>query len=62
MITGLATNVNVLTKIFTENQTKKVNVGEDVQSMPNFNYQNQEGQYQEYPQMEYEEVIYVNNS
>lgn len=62
MITGLATNMNVLTKIFTKSQTKKANVGEEVQSVPNFNYQNQEAQYQEYPPKEYEEVIYVNNS
>ncbi|XP_070025043.1 uncharacterized protein [Nicotiana sylvestris] len=47
LIAGLATNVNVLTKIFTESQTKKVNVVEDVQSISN-----------EY----FEEAKYVNNS
>ncbi|XP_075083842.1 uncharacterized protein LOC107819742 [Nicotiana tabacum] len=31
VIAGPATNINVLTKMFTENQTKKVNVVEDVQ-------------------------------
>ncbi|XP_009588638.2 uncharacterized protein [Nicotiana tomentosiformis] len=47
VITGLATNVNVLTKMFTESQTKKVNVVEDVQPMSN---------------EEYEEENYVNNT
>ncbi|XP_009591791.1 uncharacterized protein [Nicotiana tomentosiformis] len=35
VITGLATNINVLTKMFTESQTKKVNVVEDMQPMVN---------------------------
>ncbi|XP_070009800.1 uncharacterized protein [Nicotiana sylvestris] len=47
VIAGLATKVNVLTKMFTESQTKKVNVVEDVQPSSN-----------EY----YEEANYVNNS
>ncbi|XP_019255010.1 PREDICTED: uncharacterized protein LOC109233581 [Nicotiana attenuata] len=47
VIAGLATNVNVLTKMFTESQTKKVNVVEDVQPMSN---------------EDYEEANYVNNS
>ncbi|XP_019266812.1 PREDICTED: uncharacterized protein LOC109244209 [Nicotiana attenuata] len=46
IITGLATNVNVLTKMFTENQTKKVNVIEDVQPISN---------------EEFEEANYINN-
>nr|XP_016490083.1 PREDICTED: uncharacterized protein LOC107809902 [Nicotiana tabacum] len=46
-IAGLATNVNVLTKIFTESQTKKVNVVEDVQPISN---------------EDFEEANYVNNS
>ncbi|XP_009625237.2 uncharacterized protein [Nicotiana tomentosiformis] len=46
IIVGLATNLNVLTKMFTESQTKKVNVVEDVQPMLN---------------EEYEEANYVNN-
>ncbi|XP_070008563.1 uncharacterized protein [Nicotiana sylvestris] len=47
VIVGLATNVNVLTKMFTESQTKKVNVVEDVQPLSNENF---------------EEANYVNNS
>ncbi|XP_070029570.1 uncharacterized protein [Nicotiana sylvestris] len=47
VIAGLATNVNVLTKIFTESQTKKVNVVEDVQPLLN---------------EDFEETNYVNNS
>ncbi|XP_070005944.1 uncharacterized protein [Nicotiana sylvestris] len=43
----LATNVNVLTKIFTKSQTKKVNVVEDVQPISN---------------EDFEEANYVNNS
>ncbi|XP_019260639.1 PREDICTED: uncharacterized protein LOC109238605 [Nicotiana attenuata] len=39
----LATNVNVLTKMFTESQTKKVNVMEDVQ--PTSNEDNEEAYY-----------------
>nr|XP_016494644.1 PREDICTED: uncharacterized protein LOC107813851 [Nicotiana tabacum] len=35
VIAGLATNINVLTKMFTENQTKKVNVVKDVQPLSN---------------------------
>ncbi|XP_018627270.1 uncharacterized protein [Nicotiana tomentosiformis] len=37
VIVGLATNINVLTKMFTESQTKKVNVVEDVQPLSNEN-------------------------
>ncbi|XP_019251044.1 PREDICTED: uncharacterized protein LOC109229957 [Nicotiana attenuata] len=44
---GFATNVNVLTKMLTESQTKKVNVAEDVQPTSN---------------EDYEEENYVNNS
>ncbi|XP_019240022.1 PREDICTED: uncharacterized protein LOC109220017 [Nicotiana attenuata] len=47
VIAGLATNVNVLTKMFTESKRKKVNVVEDVQPMSN---------------EDYEEANYVNNS
>nr|XP_009615901.1 uncharacterized protein LOC104108540 [Nicotiana tomentosiformis] len=47
VIAGLATNINVLTKMFTENQTKKVNVVEDVQALSN---------------EDCEEVNYVHNS
>ncbi|XP_019267414.1 PREDICTED: uncharacterized protein LOC109244731 [Nicotiana attenuata] len=47
VIAGLATNVNVLTKIFTESQIKKVNVVEDVKPTSN-----------EY----FEEANYINNS
>ncbi|XP_070019801.1 uncharacterized protein [Nicotiana sylvestris] len=47
VIAGLATNVNVLTKRFIENQTKKVNVAEDVQPISN---------------EDFEEANYVNNS
>ncbi|XP_019241300.1 PREDICTED: serum response factor homolog B-like [Nicotiana attenuata] len=47
VIVGLVTNVNVLTKMFTESQTIKVNVVEDVQPMSN---------------EDYEEANYVNNS
>ncbi|XP_019246263.1 PREDICTED: uncharacterized protein LOC109225910 [Nicotiana attenuata] len=46
IIAGLATNVNVLTKMFTENQTKKVNAVEDVQPISN---------------EEFEEANYINN-
>ncbi|XP_019260355.1 PREDICTED: uncharacterized protein LOC109238374 [Nicotiana attenuata] len=46
IIAGLATNVNVLTKMFTENQTKKVNVVEDVQPISN---------------EEFEKANYINN-
>ncbi|XP_070019950.1 uncharacterized protein [Nicotiana sylvestris] len=47
VITGLATNVNVLIKMFTESQTKKVNVVEEVQPISN---------------EDFEEANYVNNS
>ncbi|XP_019261539.1 PREDICTED: uncharacterized protein LOC109239427 [Nicotiana attenuata] len=47
VIAGLATNINALTKMFIESQTKKVNVVEDVQPMSN---------------EDYEEANYVNNS
>nr|XP_016488256.1 PREDICTED: uncharacterized protein LOC107808262 [Nicotiana tabacum] len=47
VIVGLATNVNVLTKMFTESQTKKVNMVEDVQPISN---------------EDFEEANYVNNS
>jgi len=47
VIVGLATNINVLTKILIERQTKKVNVVEDVQPMSN---------------EDYEEANYENNS
>ncbi|XP_019225705.1 PREDICTED: uncharacterized protein LOC109207268 [Nicotiana attenuata] len=47
VIVGLATNINVLTKMYTESQTKKVNVVEDVQPTSN---------------EDYEEANYVNNS
>ncbi|XP_070047270.1 uncharacterized protein [Nicotiana tomentosiformis] len=47
VIAGLATNINVLTKMFTENQTKKVNVVEDVQPLSN---------------EDCEEVNYIHNS
>ncbi|XP_070017685.1 uncharacterized protein [Nicotiana sylvestris] len=47
VIAGLATNVNVLTKIFIESQTKKVNVVEDVQPSSS---------------EDYEEANYVNNA
>nr|XP_016445140.1 PREDICTED: uncharacterized protein LOC107770351 [Nicotiana tabacum] len=47
VITGLATNFNVLTKMFTENQMKKINVEEDVQPISN---------------EDFEEANYVNNS
>ncbi|XP_019227294.1 PREDICTED: uncharacterized protein LOC109208620 [Nicotiana attenuata] len=46
-IAGLATNVNVLTKMFTESQTKKMYVVENVQPTSN---------------EDYEEANYVNNS
>ncbi|XP_019259930.1 PREDICTED: uncharacterized protein LOC109237971 [Nicotiana attenuata] len=46
LIAGLATNVNVLTKMFTESQTKKVNVVEDVQPISN---------------EDFEEANYINN-
>ncbi|XP_070022938.1 uncharacterized protein [Nicotiana sylvestris] len=46
VIAGLDTNVNVLTKMFTESQTKKVNVVEDVQPISN---------------EDFEEANYVNN-
>ncbi|XP_019235190.1 PREDICTED: uncharacterized protein LOC109215558 [Nicotiana attenuata] len=46
IIAGLATNVNVLTKMFTESQTKKVNVVEDVQPTSN---------------EDFEEANYINN-
>nr|XP_009801255.1 PREDICTED: uncharacterized protein LOC104247022 [Nicotiana sylvestris] len=39
VIAGLATNVNVLTKMFTESQTKKVNVVEDVQPISNDDFE-----------------------
>ncbi|XP_070007399.1 uncharacterized protein [Nicotiana sylvestris] len=47
VIAGLATNANMLTKMFIEIQTKKVNVVEDVQPLSN---------------EDYEEANYVNNS
>ncbi|XP_070022647.1 uncharacterized protein [Nicotiana sylvestris] len=52
VIAGLATNVNVLTKIFTERQTKKVNVVEDVKPISNEDFEeanyvyNSQGGYQ----------------
>ncbi|XP_019226883.1 PREDICTED: uncharacterized protein LOC109208256 [Nicotiana attenuata] len=52
VIAGLATNVNVLTKMFTESQTKKVNVVEDVQPISNEDFEeanyikNSQGGYQ----------------
>ncbi|XP_070015461.1 uncharacterized protein [Nicotiana sylvestris] len=51
VIIGIATNVNVLTKMFTESQTKKVNVVEDVQPTSSegyeqANYVNIQGGYQ----------------
>ncbi|XP_009588554.1 uncharacterized protein [Nicotiana tomentosiformis] len=55
VIAGLATNINVLTKMFTESQTKKVNVVEDVQSLSNEDYEeenyvnNAQGGYQRQP-------------
>nr|XP_016493278.1 PREDICTED: uncharacterized protein LOC107812647 [Nicotiana tabacum] len=39
VIAGLATNVNVLTKMFMESQTKKVNVVEDVQPISNDDFE-----------------------
>ncbi|XP_019237938.1 PREDICTED: uncharacterized protein LOC109218070 [Nicotiana attenuata] len=39
VIAGLATNVNVLTKMFTESQKKKVNVVEDVQPTSNEDFE-----------------------
>ncbi|XP_075076911.1 uncharacterized protein LOC142163514 [Nicotiana tabacum] len=47
VIAGFATNVNVLTKMFTKSQMKKVNVVEDVQPLSN---------------EDFEEANYVNNS
>ncbi|XP_070005638.1 uncharacterized protein [Nicotiana sylvestris] len=47
LIAGLATNVNVLTKMFTESQMKKVNMVEDVQPISH---------------EDFEEANYVNNS
>nr|XP_016453914.1 PREDICTED: uncharacterized protein LOC107778216 [Nicotiana tabacum] len=47
VIAGLATNVNVLAKMFTKSQTKKVNVVEDVQPISN---------------EDFEEANYVSNS
>nr|XP_009591773.1 uncharacterized protein LOC104088741 [Nicotiana tomentosiformis] len=47
VIAGIATNINVLTKMFTESQTKKVNVVEDVHTLSN---------------EDCEEANYVNNS
>ncbi|XP_019258410.1 PREDICTED: uncharacterized protein LOC109236669 [Nicotiana attenuata] len=47
VIAGLATNVNVLTKMFTESQAKKVNMVEDVQPISN---------------EDFEDANYVNNS
>ncbi|XP_070006211.1 uncharacterized protein [Nicotiana sylvestris] len=55
VIAGLATNVNVLTKMFTENQTKKVNAVEDVQPILDENFEeanyinNPQGGYQRQP-------------
>nr|XP_009790384.1 PREDICTED: uncharacterized protein LOC104237851 [Nicotiana sylvestris] len=55
VIVGLATNVNVLTKMFTENQTKKVNTVEDVQPILDENFEeanyinNPQGRYQRQP-------------
>uniref|UniRef100_A0A1S4AWE0 Retrotransposon gag domain-containing protein n=1 Tax=Nicotiana tabacum TaxID=4097 RepID=A0A1S4AWE0_TOBAC len=55
VIVGLATNVNVLTKMFTENQTKKVNAVEDVQPILDENFEetnfinNPQGGYQRQP-------------
>ncbi|XP_070023293.1 uncharacterized protein [Nicotiana sylvestris] len=52
VIVGLATNVNVLTKMFTESQTKKANVVEDVQPISNEDFEeenyvkNSQGGYQ----------------
>nr|XP_016513749.1 PREDICTED: uncharacterized protein LOC107830639 [Nicotiana tabacum] len=39
IIAGLSTNINVLTKMFTESQTKQVNVVEDVQPILNEDYE-----------------------
>ncbi|XP_070014947.1 uncharacterized protein [Nicotiana sylvestris] len=55
VIVGLARNVNVLTKMFTENQTKKVNAVEDVQPILDENFEeenyinNPQGGYQRQP-------------
>ncbi|XP_019266419.1 PREDICTED: uncharacterized protein LOC109243865 [Nicotiana attenuata] len=55
VIAGLATNVNVLTKMFTANQTKKVNAVEDVQPILDENFEeeyyinNPQGGYQRQP-------------
>nr|XP_016508394.1 PREDICTED: uncharacterized protein LOC107825980 [Nicotiana tabacum] len=55
VIAGLATNVNVLTKMFTDNQTKKVNAVEDVQPILDENFEeanyinNPQGGYQRQP-------------
>ncbi|XP_019246405.1 PREDICTED: uncharacterized protein LOC109226056 [Nicotiana attenuata] len=46
LIAGLATNFNVLIKMFTESQTKKVNMVQDVQAISN---------------EDFEEVNYINN-
>ncbi|XP_070002834.1 uncharacterized protein [Nicotiana sylvestris] len=55
VIVGLAININVLTKMFTENQTKKVNAVEDVQPILDENFEeanyinNPQGGYQRQP-------------
>nr|XP_009790180.1 PREDICTED: uncharacterized protein LOC104237689 [Nicotiana sylvestris] len=55
VISGLAKNVNVLTMMFTENQTKKVNALEDVQPILDENFEeanyinNPQGGYQRQP-------------
>ncbi|XP_070048840.1 uncharacterized protein [Nicotiana tomentosiformis] len=69
VIVGIATNVNVLTQMFTESQTKKVNVVEVVQPMSNEEYEeasyvnNPQGGYQRQPyQGENEQVVKVKDS
>ncbi|XP_019234345.1 PREDICTED: uncharacterized protein LOC109214845 [Nicotiana attenuata] len=55
VIAGLSTNVNVLTKMFTKSQSKKVNVVEDVEPTSNEDYEegnyvnNSQGGYQRQP-------------
>ncbi|XP_070023119.1 uncharacterized protein [Nicotiana sylvestris] len=56
VIAGLATNVNVLTKMFTENQTNKVNAVEDVQ--PILDENSEEANYINNPQGGYQRQPY----
>ncbi|XP_009795439.2 uncharacterized protein [Nicotiana sylvestris] len=56
VIAGLATNANVLTKMFTENQTKKVNAVEDVQPILDENFE--EANYINNPQGGYQRQSY----